>query len=208
MWVTEQKERKGMDLYARLPSWGYLLRRGASEWGASHGGIQQRPCSGATVTDQTVTKTTAQPLNASPGKHRRLSGTGKSGMSSSSGTTSIRARSQWGPLAVCVAWAAMICLTPLRNSIDRFHRQSNGRRGVGLRLLLGTDNGSERKVLKMIVSLLGLSVEICGLNHIIIRKWSGAGRLFYALSTRRNMAAMFGYSDQTWRQGSHLEKLG
>lgn len=58
----------------------------------------------------------------------------------------------------------------LRNSIDCFLCQSNGRRAVELQLLLGADNGREGKVLKMIVSLLGLSVELCGLNHIIIRK--------------------------------------
>lgn len=86
----------------------------------------------------------------------------------------------------------MICLTRLSNSIDWLHRHSNGRRSVELRLLLETDNGGEGKVVKMIVSLLGLCVEICGLNHIIIRKRSGAGPLFYSPSTRHDMAAMLG----------------
>lgn len=86
----------------------------------------------------------------------------------------------------------MICLTRLSNSIDWLHHHSNGRRGVETRLLLETDNGGEGKVVKMIVSLLGLCVEICGLNHIIIRKRSRAGPLFYSLSTRHDMAAMLG----------------
>lgn len=75
----------------------------------------------------------------------------------------------------------MICLTRLSNSIERLHRRGKGRRGVDPSPLLETDNGGEGKVLKMIVSLSGLCVEICGLNHIIIRKRSGAGRLFILL---------------------------
>lgn len=72
-------------------------------------------------------KRMARLLNAPPGKHRRLSGPAKSGMSSSSGTTSIRAPSWMGSLAVCIAWAPMICLTRPSNSIDWL---CSGRRGV------------------------------------------------------------------------------
>lgn len=93
-----------------------------------------------------------------------------------------------GPLAVCMAKAPMICLTRFSNSIDWLHHNSKGRRGVEPGLLLERDNGGEGKVLKMIVSLLGLCVEISGLNHIIIRKRSGAGPFFILLQ-----------QDMTWR---------
>lgn len=94
----------------------------------------------------------------------------------------------------------------LRNSIDCFLCQSNGRRAVELQLLLGADNGREGKVLKMIVSLLGLSVELCGLNHIIIRKWSRADPLFYPRSTRHYTVAMSCYPGQTWGNKKVIRK--
>lgn len=126
-------------------------------------------------------KRMARLLNAPPGKHRRLSGPAKSGMSSSSGTTSIRGPSWMGSLAVCIAWAPMICLTRPSNSIDWLCHRSSGRRGVdpsplsseliAVAMVGGT-------VVKMIVSLSGLCVEVRGLNHIIIRKPSGAAQRF------------------------------
>lgn len=141
----------------------------------------------------------AQPLNAPPGKHRRLSGTGKSGMSSSSGTTSIRARSEWA--LSLFAWPELqwYASLPSETPSTVFPVTATGGEvlssGYCWRQIMG-ERERERKVLKkMIVSLSGLCVEICGLNHIIIRKWRGAGPLF-----------LF-FFNKTW-QGGHVWSPG
>lgn len=75
----------------------------------------------------------------------------------------------------------MICLTRPSNSIDWLCRRGSGRRGVdpsplSAELIAVAMVGAT--VVKMIVSLSGLCVEVRGLNHIIIRKPSGAARRF------------------------------
>lgn len=75
----------------------------------------------------------------------------------------------------------MICLTRPSNSIDWLCRRGSGRRGVDPSPLLAELIAvamAGGTVVKMIVSLSGLCVELRGLNHIIIRKPSGAARRF------------------------------
>lgn len=125
----QRRKRKGTFLSARLLSWGYLLMRGAlaSDW-ASHRcirgkGLQRGSGKGAdrdkkdSAAPQCSTWQTQTVVRDWQVRHVLFK------------WHHVHQSLLWmGPLAVCMAWAPMICLDPLWNSW--FHCHNNGRKRV------------------------------------------------------------------------------